>query len=53
MEKVEFENRDSRSPKGEIDLVRWFGGPHVTWSLRLRIVRMEERRKERKIDRSH
>jgi hypothetical protein len=38
MEKVEFENRDSRSPKGEIDLVRWFGGPHVTWLLRLRIV---------------
>jgi hypothetical protein len=36
-EQAEFENRDSRSPKGEIDLVRWFGGPHVTWSLRLRI----------------
>jgi hypothetical protein len=36
-EKVEFENRDSRSRKDEIDLVCWFGGPHVTWSLRLRI----------------
>jgi hypothetical protein len=36
-EQAEFENRDSQSPKGEIDLVRWFGGPHVTWSLRLRI----------------
>jgi hypothetical protein len=29
-EQAEFENRNSRSPKGEIDLVRWFGGPHVT-----------------------
>jgi hypothetical protein len=36
--KEEFENRDSRSLKGEIDLVRWFGGPHATWSLRLRSV---------------
>jgi hypothetical protein len=46
-EQVEFENRDSRSPKGEIDLVRWFGGPHVTWLLRLRIA--HGRRKEGRI----
>jgi hypothetical protein len=29
-EKVEFENRNSRSMKGEINLVHWFGRPHVT-----------------------
>jgi hypothetical protein len=50
MEKEEFENRDSRSPKGEIDLVRRFGGPHVTWSLRLR--RAWIQRRGRKDDRS-
>jgi hypothetical protein len=36
-EQAEFENRDSQSPKGKIDLVHWFGGPHVSWSLRLMI----------------
>jgi hypothetical protein len=36
-EQAESENRDSQNPKGEIDLVCWFGGPHVTWSMRLRI----------------
>jgi hypothetical protein len=36
-EQEELENQDSQSPKGEIDLIRWFGGPHVTWLLRLRI----------------
>jgi hypothetical protein len=48
-EQEKFENRDSRSPKGEIDIVHWFGGPHVTWSLRLRIVcgRRKEGRKGR------
>jgi hypothetical protein len=44
VEKAEFGNPDSLSPKGEIDLVHRFGGPHVTWSLRLRIAL--ERRKE-------
>jgi hypothetical protein len=29
-EKTKFENPNSQSPKGEIDLVHWFGGPHVT-----------------------
>jgi hypothetical protein len=38
-EQAEFENQDSRSLKGEIDLFHWFGGPHVTWSLRRRITR--------------
>jgi hypothetical protein len=38
-EQEEFENQDTRSPKGEIDLVHWFGGPHVTWLMRLRIMR--------------
>jgi hypothetical protein len=29
-EKAEFENRNSQILKGEIDIVRWFGGTHVT-----------------------